>query len=426
MLQAGVLAVPRVGNILRSAPNLNRFVLERVGRSIRSRPSQCTGLLKDGPQKHKLCAREKTVTLSDWKSNMKKHPARILFFLIVAMALVAACPTTVGAAAQSHTPSKIIFDTDPGTDDAMALLLALHSPELDVKAITVVPGNVTAEMGLENALKLVSLAGRCDIPVAGGARKPLFQKLITAQFWHGKNGLGNVELPPPTCHAESRFGPDLIIEFIHKYPHEITLVPVGPETNIAMAVLKDPSIVPLVKEVIVMGGSISGGNVNAAAEANIFNDPEAAQIVFNAGWPVTLVGLDVGDRTLMTRPLIAELAKTHGRENDFAVGVLNYLIDLSEKYGAKGIPMYDPLAVGAAIDVSIITTQDMNVNVETRGEFTRGETVANRHNMQEHNVLHGDHYEIEGAEVLKPNVKVAVEVDAVRFLKLFIDRVAGK
>ena len=351
---------------------------------------------------------------------MKRHPARIFFLLILALALVAACPTTIGAA-EAASPSKIIFDTDPGTDDAMAMLLALNSPELDVKAITVVPGNVTAKQGLENALKLVSL-----VVLAGGAEQPMFQKLITAEFWHGQNGLGNVELPEPACKADRRFGPDLIIEMIHKYPHDITLVPVGPETNIAMAVLKDPSIVPLVKDVIVMGGSISGGNVNASAEANIFNDPEAAQIVFNAGWPVTMVGLDVGDRTLMTRPLIAELAKTRGPENDFAVGVLNYLIVLSEKYGAKGIPMYDPLAVGAAIDASILTTEDMNVNVETKGEFTRGETVANRHNMQEHNVLHGDHYRIEGVEILKPNVKVAVGVEDQRFLKMFIQRIAGK
>src|SRR2546422_1108323 len=185
----------------------------------------------------------------------------------------------------SAAPKKIIFDTDPGSDDAMALMLALHSPELDVRAITVVPGNVTASQGLENALRMVSLANRCDIPVAAGAQHPLFQKLITAEFWHGKNGLADVELPPSKCKVDARFGPDLIIQMVHGLPHEITLVPVGPLTNIALAVLKDPSIVPLVKEVVFMGGSISGGNVNAAAEANIHNDPEAAQIVFQAGWP---------------------------------------------------------------------------------------------------------------------------------------------
>ena len=157
----------------------------------------------------------------------------------------------------SSTTKKIIFDTDPGTDDAMALMLALNSPELDVRAVTVVPGNVTAKQGLENALRMVSLANRCDIPVAAGAQHPLFQKLITAEFWHGKNGLANIELPPSKCKVDPRFGPDLIIEMVHAAPHEITLVPVGPLTNIALAVEKDPSIVPLVKEVILMGGSIT-------------------------------------------------------------------------------------------------------------------------------------------------------------------------
>src|SRR3954462_14155532 len=137
---------------------------------------------------------------------------------------------------------KVIFDTDPGTDDAMALLLGLHSPELDARAITVVPGNVTAAQGLENALRMVSLANRCDIPVAAGAQHPLFQKLITAEFWHGKNGLANVELPPSKCKVDGRYGPDLIIQMVPAAPHEFTLVPVGPLTNIALAVLNDPSI----------------------------------------------------------------------------------------------------------------------------------------------------------------------------------------
>src|ERR1700751_2044292 len=144
-----------------------------------------------------------------------------------------------------------------------------------------------------------------------GAQHPLNQKLITAQFWHGKNGLAGVELPAPKCKMDPRFGPDLIIELVHKYPHEITLVPVGPLTNIALAVSKDPSIVPLVKEVVLMGGSISGGNVNAAAEANIYNDPEAAQIVFQAGWPLTMVGLDVGDKTLLSQKYLDQLATKH-------------------------------------------------------------------------------------------------------------------
>jgi inosine-uridine nucleoside N-ribohydrolase len=323
-------------------------------------------------------------------------------------------------------PRKIIIDTDPGTDDAMALMLALSSPEVDVRAITVVPGNVTAQQGLENALRMVSLANRCDIPIAAGAQHPLFQKLITAEFWHGKNGLANIELPPGKCRVDGRFGPDLIIQMVHASPHELTLVPVGPLTNIALAVLKDPSIVPLVKEVILMGGSISGGNVNAAAEANIYNDPEAAQIVFQAGWPLTMVGLDVGDKTLFSRKHLALLAQTHGPINDFVVQVAGFLVDLSERFASGGTPMYDPLAVGDAIDATLVKAPPMHVDVETRGDFTRGETVANRHGMVERNVLHGDRYTIEGTDKVEPNAKVCVDVDAERFLQLFISRIRGK
>lgn len=326
----------------------------------------------------------------------------------------------------SAAARKVIFDTDPGTDDAMALMLLLNSPELDVRAITVVPGNVTAAQGLENALRMVSLANRCNIPVAAGAQHPLFQKLITAEFWHGKNGLANLELPPSKCKVDSRFGPDLIIEMVHAAPHEITLVPVGPLTNIALAVLKDPSIVPLVKEVVLMGGSISGGNVTAAGEANIYNDPEAAQIVFQAGWPVTMVGLDVGDKTLLSRKYLDELGQTHGPVNDFIYAVAKFLVDLSEKYGSPGTPMYDPLAVGVAVDATLVTAPAMHVDVETRGDFTRGETVANRHGMVEHNVLHGDRYVIEGLEQVSPNAKVCVEVQADRFLRMFVSRIQNK
>jgi inosine-uridine nucleoside N-ribohydrolase len=321
---------------------------------------------------------------------------------------------------------KIIFDTDPGTDDALALMLALNSPEVDVLAITVVPGNVTAAMGLENALRMVSLANRCDIPVARGAQHPLFQKLITAEFWHGRNGLANIELPPSKCKVDSRFGPDVIIQLVHASPHEITLVLVGPLTNIALAVEKDPSIVPLVKEVILMGGSISGGNVNAAAEANIYNDPEAAQIVFQAGWPLTMVGLEVGDKALFTPKYLDQLGQTHGPINDFIYSVLKFLVDLSGTFGVPGSPMYDPSAVAVAVDSTLVKVQEMHVDVETRGEFTRGETVGNRHGQVERNVVRGDRYVIEGVDKVTPNAKVCVDVDSDRFLQLFVSRIRGR
>src|ERR1700758_2195774 len=259
---------------------------------------------------------------------MKGFPVKHCLSLCILSVLLAFV-----AEAVAQSPRRVIIDTDPGIDDAMAILLALNSPELKVEALTVVPGNVEAWQGLENALKIVSLAGRCDLPVAAGAQHPLNQKLITAQFWHGKNGLAGVELPAPKCKMDSRFGPDLIIELVHKYPHEITLIPVGPLTNIALAVSKDPSIVPLVKDIVIMGGSITGGNVNGAAEANIYNDPEAAQIVFNAGWMVTMMGSDVGERTLITRKYVAELQSSHGLESDFIAKIADFYLTRSEKNG---------------------------------------------------------------------------------------------
>lgn len=323
-------------------------------------------------------------------------------------------------------PRRVIIDTDPGTDDALAILLALNSPELKVEALTVVPGNVVVEQGLENALKLMSLANRCDIPVAAGAKHPLNQKLITAEYWHGKNGLADIELPAPTCKADPRFGPDLIIELVHKYPHEITLIPVGPLTNIALAVSKDPTIVSLVKDIVIMGGSIAGGNTTGAAEANIYNDPEAAQIVFNAGWVVAMIGSDVGERTLMTRKHVSELQSTHGPENDLAAKIGDFYLGRAEKNGYPGAAMYDPLAVGTVIDPTLVKLQDMHIDVETRGQFTRGETVANRLSENEKYAPRGDHEEIVGYDILSKNARVAVGSDANRFLNLFISRVKGK
>lgn len=341
-------------------------------------------------------------------------------------AFVFATLFAVSALAQ-NSPRRVIIDTDPGTDDALAILLALNSPEFKVEALTVVPGNVLPQLGLENALKLVSLANRCDVLVAGGAQHPLNQKLITAEFWHGRNGMANIELPAPKCKADPRFGPDLIIELVHKYPHEITLIPIGPLTNIALAVSKDPSIASLVKEVVIMGGSISGGNVNAAAEANIYNDPEAASIVFNAGWPsLTMVGSDIGERTLFTRKQLAELEAQPGPQNQIVVGITKFFLSMAEKNGDIATAMYDPTAVGVALDPTIVSTKPMHVDVETRGEFTRGETVANRRNYVERNVLHGDHYEIEALDPVQPNAKVCVEVNAEKFLNMFVSRLQGK
>ncbi len=344
----------------------------------------------------------------------------------VALIVLVAFATAGAAWADGREPIPVIIDTDPGTDDAMALLLAFASPELDVRALTVVPGNVTAEQALDNTLRLATLAGRCDIPIAGGAQRPTAQKLITAEFVHGENGMGNLELPPAECEADPRFAPDLIIEMIHANPGELTLAPIGPLTNIALAVLKDPSIVPLVKEVVLMGGSSTVGNVTAVAEANIYNDPEAAQVVFHAGWKVTMVGLNVTHRTNFGASHLERLERTSGPQNDFAVDVMRFLVDLSASFGADGTPMHDPLAIGVLIDPSFVETQHMRVDVETRGEFTRGQTVCNRYNAVERNEEREDRFVMTGIDRVEPNAYVAVEPDAERFLTLFIERIAGK
>ena len=209
-------------------------------------------------------------------------------------------------------------------------------------------------------------------------------------------------------------------------PHEITLIAIGPLTNLALALQKDPSVSSLIKEVIIMGGSINGGNSTAAAEANIFGDPEAAQIVFQAGWKVTMCTLGIGAKTVFTRERLATFSRTRGPENDFAVEVINRIIGYGEKQGWGGMRMYDPTAVAAALDPTLVETEFWHVDVETQGAFTRGETVANRINAVERRVWRGDRYVFEGFDPVQPNVHVSVNIDADRFLNLFVARVSGK
>jgi len=348
-------------------------------------------------------------------------------WILLAASLALICPAY--AAAQGRPvgeAKKIIIDTDPGTDDAIALLLAFHSPEVKVEAVTIVAGNVTADMGLDNALKIASLVGRCDVPIAKGATRPLIEPLATGLFWNGPGGVGGAQLPAPSCRANASFGPDLIIETIHKYPHQITLVPIGPLTNIALAIGKDPTIVPLVKEVILMGGGITGGNVNAVAEYNVHSDPEAAAMVFNAGWPLTMVGLDVTEITLVTDEDVAKLEQHRGPETDFAATVLRYQIGTYKGTGIfHGGAIHDALAVGGAIDSTFLTTQDMRVDIETEGKFTRGMTVANRKNVIEKETVSGDHVESIGVEPVTPNVHVATGIDARRFVDFLLSRIGN-
>jgi purine nucleosidase len=214
---------------------------------------------------------------------------------------------------------------------------------------------------------------------------------------------------------------------VHKYPHQITLIPVGPLTNIAIAVAKEPAIVPLVKEVVLMGGGITGGNVTAVSEYNIHSDPEAASIVFNAGWPITMVGLDVTEITLVTDEDVARLESKPGPETTFAAAVARFQIGTYKGTGIfHGGAVHDALAVGQVIDGTILKTQDMRVDIETDGKFTRGMTVANRKNAIERNVPEGDHLQSMGLQAVQPNVRVAVSADSQKFVDMLIERISGK
>src|SRR5579862_7414849 len=199
----------------------------------------------------------------------------------------------------STAPRRIIIDTDPGVDDAMAIFLALRSPELKVEAITPVAGNVPLELTLPNALRLVEIAGRRDIPVAAGASAPLVRRLVTARYAHGENGLGGVDFPAPSLKPVSESAVEMIRRIVRSSPGEITVVALGPLTNVATALKADPELAKMIRAIVLMGGSLSGGNITPAAEFNFYVDPEGARIVFDAGVPITMVGLDVTRKVQM-------------------------------------------------------------------------------------------------------------------------------
>ncbi|MFQ5740224.1 MAG: nucleoside hydrolase [Acidobacteriota bacterium] len=327
----------------------------------------------------------------------------------------------------AENPRRIILDVDPGVDDAMALLLAMQSSELQIEAITVVSGNVIVDQGAENALKVTELAGRMDLPVAKGARYPLQRKLITAEAVHGANGLGGIELPSARKRLDARHAVDVIIDVVRAYPHQITVVPVGPLTNIALALRKEPALAGMIPEIILMGGSTVGGNASPAAEANIYNDPEAAKIVFESGIPITMVGLGATAQARLTRKHLARLVASESPIAHFVARLGAFYISFSESLGFfQGADLHDPLAVGLAIDKTLATkTQPMRIEVETKGRLTYGETVANRFLLREAIEDAGDHYKITAFPPVKPNADVPVQVDGERFLRLFLERITA-
>lgn len=320
---------------------------------------------------------------------------------------------------------RVIIDTDPGIDDALALFLALQSPELTIEAITSVAGNTRVEDCTRNVFLILELLKPEPRPVvAQGAARPLESELRLALDVHGEDGLGELfrhrnpdGLPR---YPRSRQSPatveaaDLILELVRRYPGEITLITLGPLTNIAQALRRDRKTMERVSRIISMGGAVLvPGNTSATAEFNIATDPEAARIVLGSGLPLTLIPLDVTGRARLSgdalRTWVEPLADLPAQ---FLLDCTAHLIALSEKWeGFAGITLHDPLTVGVVIDPNLVKTRPLYVQVETRGEITTGMTVADRRPFR---------------AAGQPNVDVALDVDVDRFLSLFVERVCRR
>jgi len=345
-------------------------------------------------------------------------------------------------------PFRVIIDTDPGVDDALALLLAMRSPELQIEAITAVAGNVPLDLTLLNALRMVEIAGRTEIPVAAGARAPLVRRLVTAAYAHGENGLGGAVFPEPTTKPVAEPAAVLIRQIIRKFPGEVTLLTIGPLTNIATALNADPELAGIVRSLVMMGGSLSGGNFTPAAEFNVYVDPEAARIVFQSGIPVTMVGLDVTRKTSLTEDHVRQLQAGQNPASQAAATIARNAIEHNRERGfAVGPNMHDSLAVAGFIDPSLLQMKEYYVDVEIMGELTSGETLGyspnagdlrRRPGMEKDTAalnmpIRGSAPTLGGTRtspVLRdkfvPNASVAMDVDSARFFDLLIGRLSGK
>jgi purine nucleosidase len=309
------------------------------------------------------------------------------------------------------TPRKIIIDTDPGQDDAVAILLALASPdELDVVAVTAVAGNVPLALTSRNSLMMVELADRTDIPVHAGAIRPMVRDLVTAEYVHGKSGIDGAGLPEPTTDLAPGHAVDAIIDLVmSSEPGEITLCPLGPLTNIGLALVREPRIAPRIREIVLMGGGFfEGGNRTPAAEFNIFVDPHAADLVFRSGIPITMMPLDVTHKVL-TLPARVERFAAMGTATGRAVhGMLDFFdrYDI-EKYGTEGGPLHDPCVIAYLLQPELFSGKHVAVAIETSSELTMGMTVV-------------DWWGVTGAEA---NATVMRDVDADGFFDLLVERI---
>lgn len=309
---------------------------------------------------------------------------------------------------------RIILDTDPGVDDALAFMLAFSSPEIYVEAVTTVDGNVNQKQGHENAKRLLEFLGRTDIPLACGAERPLVRLREHATAFHGKMGLGNAELPESVMESDIRPAAELIVEEVKRLGKDLTLVAIGPLTNIALSLAIDPELPKKVDKLVIMGGAFNltpygGGNANAVAEFNIWHDPEAAKMVFDSGIHVICAGLDTTTHpdNRLGRTHFAQIENMGTRRSRLVVDLIRSLVD---KY--NGFSLHDPMALAYVINPGLFETEKHHVEIETKGEFTEGMTIV------DHRIWRQSQ-EDENAEII-------TKVDHQRFLNLIMNRIPSE
>ena len=305
----------------------------------------------------------------------------------------------------------IIIDTDPGQDDAVAILLALASSEFEVLGITAVAGNVPLALTEVNARKICELAGRVDIKVYSGAIRPMLRPLVTAEHVHGRTGLDGPVLPEPTMPLQQQHAVDFIVETLMERPAgTVTLCTLGPLTNIGLALVREPRIASRIKRIVAMGGGFfEGGNTTPAAEFNIYVDPQAARLVFDAGIPITLIPLDCTHQALTTRARVEKFRKMTNKSGPAVAELLDFFERFDEqKYGTDGGPLHDPCVIAWLLKPELFTSRDVNVSIECESELTMGMTVIDWWRVTER----------------KANATVCRSIDADGFFTLLAERIA--
>lgn len=304
----------------------------------------------------------------------------------------------------------IILDCDPGHDDAIAMVLALASPELDVKAITASAGNQTPDKTLRNVLRMLTLLGRQDIPVAGGARKPLMRELIIAETVHGESGLDGPALPEPDFTPQACTAVELMAKTLRESPQPVTIVATGPQTNVALLLNSHPELHDKIARIVLMGGAMVLGNWQPAAEFNIYVDPEAAEIIFQSGIPVVMAGLDVTHRAQIHGLDIERFRQVGNPLATIVAELLDFFMEYHKdaKWGFTGAPLHDPCTIAWLLKPELFTSVERWVGVETQGKYTQGMTVV-------------DYYFLTGKQ---PNTTVLLDIDRERFVDLLVERLA--